>query len=348
MSLSVQPALSLTAGWDVAIRTPEGLTLRRSGLYPSKEDAEAAARFAVDVVDVHYPLRFAGSPHGHTDRTADAVTVSIAGSGAEHRLVAATPDGELVAYSDTHTAVGAYNALAFVEALAGMVGDPRGRRAMRVKVDEACGCRDLGKGPCRHREAVVPDTNPISVSVRPHRTAPQGWELVVRDGDGSPLRLSDPYPSEAAAESARDFILRVVNGEYPIRFEGRQSWLGADGPGYSPPAVEDAAVTVRVTPPPPSAPNTWRLQARRSDGYVVVTSLPYPTYPSADSALDFVGALSVLAGDPERTGRVKDTTQPTDRVCDCRSLGAACLHFEIDDPDTRGHAHDERGPYLGL
>ena len=55
MSLSVQPSPSLTAGWDVAIRTPEGLTLRRSGLYPTKDDAEAAARFAADVVDVHYP-----------------------------------------------------------------------------------------------------------------------------------------------------------------------------------------------------------------------------------------------------------------------------------------------------
>ena len=100
--------------------------------------------------------------------------------------------------------------------------------------------------------------------------------------------------------------------------------------------------------PPLSAPGDWRLQARRFDGYVVVTSRPYPAYPSADGALDFVGSLSALAGDPQRTGRVKDTTLPDDRVCDCRSLGAACLHFELDGPDTRGPDRYGRGPDLGL
>ena len=66
VSLAVQPTLNQTAGWDVAIRTPEGVTLRRSGLYPTKDAAEAAARFAVDVVDVHFPLRFSGSPRTAT------------------------------------------------------------------------------------------------------------------------------------------------------------------------------------------------------------------------------------------------------------------------------------------
>lgn len=109
-------------------------------------------------------------------------------------------------------------------------------------------------------------------------------------------------------------------------------------------------MTVQVVSPPPSVPGDWRLQARRSDGYVVVTSRPYLAYPSADGALDFVGSLSALAGDPQRTGRVKDTTLPGDRGCDCRSLRAACLHFELDDPDTRGPDRDDRGrrpPGLG-
>ena len=52
--------LDRTDGWDMAIRSVEGEALRRSGLYPRREDAEAAASFAVDVVDVHYPLHFAG------------------------------------------------------------------------------------------------------------------------------------------------------------------------------------------------------------------------------------------------------------------------------------------------
>ena len=149
VSLGVQPTLNQTSGWDVAIRTPEGVTLRRSGLYPTKDAAEAAARFAVDVVDVHFPLRFSGSPQD-SDAPTEAVTVSVVVSGSEHRLVAATPDGELVAYSDPHTAPGAYNALAFVETFSGMVGDPRGRRAMRVEVDTSCNCPALRKGPCGH------------------------------------------------------------------------------------------------------------------------------------------------------------------------------------------------------
>ena len=157
--------------------------------------------------------------------------------------------------------------------------------------------------------------------------------------------VSDPYPSEADAVGARDFALRVVNGEYPIRFEGWNPWEWQDAPGYAPPSVEDAAVTVRVVSPPPSVPDEWRLEARRSTGYVVVTSRPYPAYPSADGALDFVGSLASLAGDPQRTGRVKDTTQPDDRVCDCRTLRAACLHFGLDDPDDRGHG---RGLSLGF
>ena len=114
-----------------------------------REDAEAAAGFAVDVVDVHHPLHFAG---GSAADEADpgAVTVSVVSSGDEHRLVAAAPDGELVAYSDPYTSVAAYSTLAFVEALSHMVGDPRGRRAMRVGVDTACDCPALRKGPCRH------------------------------------------------------------------------------------------------------------------------------------------------------------------------------------------------------
>ena len=140
--LSVQSATERTSGWDMTICAAQGLALRGSGLYHTKEDA--------DVVDVHYPLRFAGSPQIHADRPGDAVRVSVAAAGNEHRLVAATPDGELVALSDPHTAVGAYNALAFVEALSGLVGDPRGRRAMRVTLDEACNCQSVG---CRHYEA---------------------------------------------------------------------------------------------------------------------------------------------------------------------------------------------------
>ena len=95
-------------------------------------------------------------------------------------------------------------------------------------------------------------------------------------------------------------------------------------------------MTVRATPPPSPASDAWRLQARRPDGSVVVTSSPYPNSRAADEALDFVGVLSVFAGDPGRTGPVTDTTLPADRACDCLARGTACHHFEVEGRDTRG------------
>ena len=161
------------------------------------------------------------------------------------------------------------------------------------------------------------------------------------DGADTDPGGSDPYPSEDDAVAARDFVLRVANSEYPIRFDGWEPPLRANGAGYVPPAAEDAALIVRVKRSPPSAPHVWRLEATRPDGYVMATTRPYPSYQAVDAALDFVGTLCVLAGDPAQTGRVITSTTPDDRVCNCRSLAAACLHFEIETPD-------ERGPGRGL
>ena len=45
-----------------------------------------------------------------------------------------------------------------------------------------------------------PTLNPISVSVRPHRAANKGWELLIRGMAASPLWVSDPYPTKEEAE----------------------------------------------------------------------------------------------------------------------------------------------------
>ena len=66
----------------------------------------------------------------------------------------------------------------------------------------------------------------------------RGWQLVARGGHDSPTRLAAPYPSRDEATAARDFALRVANSEYPIRFEGWDPWLRADGPGYVPPPAQ--------------------------------------------------------------------------------------------------------------
>ena len=163
---------------------------------------------------------------------------------------------------------------------------------------------------------------------------PAQRKRITRDMDGSVVATSTPYPTRDEAAAALDFVLQVVNGTHPIRFEGSAPWLRPGGPGYVPPEGDDA-VTVRVLPPPSSAAGVWRLQAGHPRGYVMATSRSYPTRQAAAGALDFLGTLSVLAGDPKRTGQVKGTTLPTDLVCDCQQLGAACLHFETANSDAR-------------
>ena len=205
--------------------------------------------------------------------------------------------------------------------------------AQHTQGHSAGGLREPGSAP--HDEPQPTGVNPISVSVRPHRASPAGWELVVRGAGRSPLVVSEPYPTEAEVLSARDFALKVANGPHPILFHGWTPWLGAQGVSHTPPPVDEAATTVRIRPPTAKAPTAWKLQARRPDGTVIRTSLPYPTREAADRALDYLGTLTAMAGAPDRAGPVKDTTLGRDRECACQTLGAHCLHFEIDDPHTR-------------
>ena len=182
---------------------------------------------------------------GHRGRSQHGTARPCARWLAAPRVPPGRRPGSRLAHLPTHQA--AAQAQDFLRAVAKA-------QPQRCQVDRDCGCEQRG-APCRHREVVVPDTNPVSVVVRPRRESTDCWELVVRGGDGSRLRVSDPYPSERDALGARDFVLRVVNGEYPIRFEGWNPWEWQDAPGYVPPSVEDAAVTVRVVSPrfPPRA-----------------------------------------------------------------------------------------------
>ena len=269
-----------------------------------------------------------------------------------HAVLATIPttqQGSVHAISPSYpTHQAAAEAQSFLQEASAALGDPEQRARIQVLTGAACACARRGRTCVHHDPHAAPPVNPVTVGVRPYRSAPQGWQLVARGGHDSPTRLAAPYPSRDEATAARDFALRVANSEYPIRFEGWDPWLRADGPGYVPPPAQDATLTVRIKAPPPSDPQRWRLQATRPNGSVLVTSRPYPTYQAADAALDFVGTLSVLAGDPAQTGRVIASTTLADLVCDCRSLGVVCLHFEIEDPDTRGPDRDDRGRGLGL
>lgn len=176
-----------------------------------------------------------------------------------------------------------------------------------------------------------PATNPTSVSVRPHPAADRGWELLIRGRSGAPLWASDPYPTKAEAEGARNFALRVTNGRQPLLFEG---WNPA-GPlrsSYAPPPPAQASATVRVRPPAHPC-SVWRLQATRPDGSVIITSLPYRNAAEARAALAFLGVLHVFAGDTARTGQVRGTTHPGDQICDCHTLGEDCRNHEVERPD---------------
>ena len=339
--LSVQPDNTAEWGWTLMVRHPDGEPVAQSARYPSESDALAACDFAAGLVSAHPPLRFAdwepGWEYGHRPAGNDAITVRPMPVPAGWKLQAYRPDGDLEAESHL------YPTHRTVDMAQGFLRSVNEAQPRRVRIDRACGCQQLGRR-CHHFGGLtVPVPNPVSVSVRPNPRSTQGWELVTRDEDGAPLGYSPPYPTEAEALDARDFALRVVNGPHPIRFDGWKPWRGAQGVGHIPPTADEAAATVRILPPTP--PDTWRLQARRATGTVIRTSLPYPSYETADAALDYLGTLAVMAGDPERAGRVKDTTLATDRECACQTLGAHCLHFEIDATDDRGPA---RGLSLGF
>ena len=176
-----------------------------------------------------------------------------------------------------------------------------------------------GDTPC-------PVTNPNAVSVRPHRAADRGWELLIRGTAGAPLWASDPYPTKAEADGARTFALRVTNGKHPLLIEGWTPGVPLQS-SYTPPLPEQASATVRVRAPAhPSG--VWRLQAARPNGSVIITSLPYRDAAEARAALAFLGVLHVFAGDTARTGQVRATTHPGDQTCDCHTLAQDCRHIE--------------------
>ncbi|MCY4368814.1 MAG: hypothetical protein OXF41_05175 [bacterium] len=365
VSLSVQPALARTDGWDMAIRSVDGSELRRSALYPTREDAEAAARFAVDVVDVHYPLHFAGGVSA-PEAAPEAVTVNVVSSGEEHRLVAAAPDGELVAYSDPYTSVAAASTLAFVEALSHMVGDPRGRRAMHVDVDTACDCPALRKGPCRHhrlptqrlplpsREAssrnpetvgtTRPDTirpplggsTPLGVRVQPFTLDNHGWEVATTDPDGTPRQLSGPHPTVEEAEASRDFMVRLVNVHPRLHIPGSTPQRSAQsdvGSAAAPHSGEPPTVGLYS----PAQTGRWYVQCRNPDNTVNDSSPPYPTRQAATTVLAQIGWLSVATTARDIGHRA--VAEPPSSSCPCSLKGWRCEHIEppAPEPPDRGH-----------
>ena len=355
-----QPHLEVRAaddawGWEVVLQQPGGGKPLTGGPgYMSTEEALEASQFARALLDTRDPPRFEQWSHGWEQREPTpgdhrSQMLPVPRVGGWVLQVTRHDGGRLAASPLYPTQRAAHSAQRFLEGVLDVLDAPEARRPIQVRATSGCACLPRGR-VCRHYHHQAPAANPISVSLRPHRKATHGkathgWELVIRGVDGSPLRLSDPYPDEEKATGAHDFARRIVNGPHPIRFEGWNPSMRPAEPGYAQPTPEEAAATVRVCPPPEKAPHAWRLQATRPGGSVILTSLPYPTGQAATEAMAFVGALTAHTGDPARTGWVRDTTQPADRTCDCQSLGAECLHYKTVDPDDRS---PDRGLSLGF
>ena len=353
-----QPYLEVRAaddawGWEIVLRHPSRPGALAGGpSYMTPEDALEASEFARALLDSPSPPRILEWEHGWErsgplpgDRQSVLLQVPQVGGWV---LQLGRPEGAPLLTSPlypTHR-----DALSAQRFLAGTIdmSDHTGASAPTpVRAVPGCACLQRGR-VCRHYHHQPPAANPISLSLSPHREAPQGWQLAIRDADQSPIEFSTPYPDEDTAVGARDFALPIVNGKHPIRFDGWKPSGRPGGPGYRQPTHDEAATTVRVRPPPDNAPHMWRLQATRPEGYVIRTSLPYPTSQAATEALAFLGTLTALTGDPARTGRVRDTTQPADLVCDCKLLGTACLHYPIKNPDTRRRDRNHTGRHPGI
>ena len=337
-------------GWDIELRPPGRESLSGGVRYPSMDAALQASGFAQTLLNIAEPLRFENWEHGWELREpmpghprVRVLPVPRVGGWA---LYAFGPAGDQRAvsplYPTQRSAAGAQRFLQDAQAaLAAKGSDDR----VHLRCVAVCACRDQGLR-CRHHTDTYPAVNHVSVSIRPRPVNTQDWEVVVHEDDGDPIWVSPPFPTEAAAAGTRDFALTVANATHPIRFQGWKPWLRG-GPGYRPPPPDRAATTVRIKPPSSPKSDGWRLQARRADGFVAATSLPYPSHQAAAQALDLAGALSLLAGDPTRTGRVRDTTTSADRACACHTLGTDCLHHQHDNPNDRHPHQSHRRPDIG-
>ncbi|MDE0171390.1 MAG: hypothetical protein OXS29_18085 [bacterium] len=351
-SLWVHPSAGLDGGgWGIELRQAGREPLTSGVRYPSIDAALEAAGFAQTLLNTPEAIRFEEWEHGRQlgapcpgDRRLTVVPVSRVGGWELH---AVDPDGNQRAVSLLYpTQQDAASAQRFLQDTRVTLTAHEGHNRVHLRATALCACPDQGV-QCHHHIRTYPTVNQLSVRTRPCRGTTKYWEVAVHGVDGSPVLLSPPFPTEDSAVGGRDFALAVVNADHPIRFEGWKPWL-RNGPGYLPPSADEAATTLRIKPPPSPESDVWRLQARRADGYVLATSLPYPSQQAAAEALDFVGALSVLAGDPARAGRVRDTTSDADRTCSCLTLGADCLHYETAEPDTLGRDRVHRGPDIGL
>ena len=162
--------------------------------------------------------------------------------------------------------------------------------------------------------------------------------MVTRDEDGAPLGHSAPYPDREGGP--RRQRLRSARRQRSTPDPLRRVAALAGSPRRQPHTPNRRRSRCHSPDPPThtarhlAAPSPPALR----DGHPHVASLP--SYETAHAAVDYLATLAAMTGDPQRAGRVTDTTLAGDRECACQTLGAHCLHYQIDDPDDRSPTGD--------
>lgn len=233
--LAVHPDYNSSRGWQVSMRwTPTGEPIHQSGRYATQDDAQAAAAFAAEVLDGHWPCRFVDVGSATTG------PVWASGSSAAQVQVITTPTpngweltathfaGDVVARSPLYpTHHQASVALGFLAEAAATLPHPQARDPLQVQVHPDCGCQTIGER-CQHHatpaqeaapSAERPRFNAVSLSIRPAPRSHSDWEVVARNHAGHPIELSSGYPSEESAGAARDFAIKTINSGRPVRLE---------------------------------------------------------------------------------------------------------------------------------
>ena len=170
-----------------------------------------------------------------------------------------------------------------------------------------------------HPELVEGRAGAVGVHVRPFPLDDHGWEVVTSEPVSSHRQLSGPHPTAAAAERARDFLVRLVNVHPQLHIHGQRQQGGWDD-----------APTVGIFSPDRAGP--WYLECRNPDGTVNAESPPYPTYQAASDTLDQLGLLSAATAHRE-TGQ-RATVEPTSTSCRCSWKGWRCGHIDVEGPEA--------------
>ena len=166
---------------------------------------------------------------------------------------------------------------------------------------------------------------PVGVHIRRYQPDNWGWEVATIGHDSPPRPLSGPHPTLKEAETARDFLVGLLNAHPKLHI------VGPD------PHPMNQVPTVRVFSHAPNEP--WYLLCLNTEGTVDAMSPPYPTRQAASDTLEQLGLLSAATAARDIGNRA--VVAPISTSCRCSLKGWRCEHTELSAPEVeppdRGH-----------